>query len=122
MPFLDFRRLIKSFRYALRGFWYVVKGEQNVRIDLLAILVVAVLMVYFEVSLWQAVILVLVMSLVLTLELINTIFEKMVDVLQPRIHHYVEVIKDVMAAAVLVSSIGAIIIGILIFAPYFWTR
>jgi diacylglycerol kinase len=121
MIFLDLRRLIKSFRYAGRGFWYVVKSEQNIRLHLMASLVVFVLMVYFQVSLWQAVILVLVMTLVLTLELINTIFEKMVDVLQPRIHYYVEVIKDVMAAAVLVSSIGAVIIGILIFAPYFWT-
>ncbi len=113
---------MRSFRFAFRGFWYVIKSEQNVRIHLLASLVVVILMVYFQVSLWQAVILVLVMSLVLTLELINTIFEKMVDVLQPRIHYYVEIIKDVMAAAVLVSSIGAVIIGILIFAPYFWTR
>jgi len=122
MAFLDLRSLMRSFRFAFRGFWYVIKNEQNVRLHLLASLIVIVLMVYFQVSLWQAVILVLVMSLVLTLELINTIFEKMVDVLQPRIHHYVEVIKDVMAAAVLVSSIGAVIIGILIFAPYFWTR
>ena len=52
------------------------------------------------------------------MELINTIFEKVVDVLRPRIHHYAEVIKDIMAAAVLVSSIGAVIIGVLIFLPY----
>lgn len=120
MPFLDLRRLIKSFHYAGRGLWYVIKSEQSVRLQLLASLAIVILMVYFQVSLWQAVILVLVMTLVLTLELINTIFEKMVDVLQPRIHYYVEVIKDVMAAAVLVSSIGAVIIGILIFGPYFW--
>jgi diacylglycerol kinase len=122
MIFLDIKRLLKSFRYAWRGFWYVVKNEQNVRLHLLAALLVMVLIVYFQVRLWEAVILVLVMMLVLTLELINTIFEKMVDVLQPRIHHYVEVIKDVMAAAVLISSVGAVIIGILIFAPYFWTH
>jgi diacylglycerol kinase len=122
MPFLDVKKLIKSFRYAFRGMWYVTKSEQNIRLHLLASVMVIILMVVFQVALWQAVILVLVMSLVLTLELINTIFEKMVDVLQPRIHFYVEVIKDIMAAAVLVSSIGAVIIGILIFAPYFWTR
>jgi diacylglycerol kinase len=121
MMILDVKRLLKSFRYAWRGFWYVIRTEQNVRLHVVAVFVVIFLMVYFQVSLWQAVILVLVMTLVLTLELINTIFEKMVDVLQPRMHHYVGVIKDVMAAAVLVSSIGAVIIGILIFAPYFWT-
>ena len=79
-------------------------------------------MIYFQVSLWQAIILILVIASVLVLELINTIFEKMVDILRPRIHYYAEVIKDVMAAAVLVTSIAAVIVGILIFAPYFFPR
>lgn len=120
MPLLDVRRFALSFRYAFRGLWYAFKTEQNVRIHLLASLLVIILMVYFQVQLWQAIILVLVMCTVLTLELINTIFEKMVDILRPRIHYYVQVIKDIMAAAVLIFSIGAIIIGILIFAPYVW--
>ena len=79
-------------------------------------------MIYLRVSLWQAIILILVIASVLVLELINTIFEKMVDILRPRIHYYAEVIKDVMAAAVLVTSIAAVIVGILIFAPYFFPR
>ncbi|MFZ6036392.1 MAG: diacylglycerol kinase family protein [Patescibacteria group bacterium] len=122
MPTLDIRKLVKSFRFAFRGFWYVVRNEQNIRLHLLASLLVIILMVYVQVALWQAIILILVMMLVLVLELINTIFEKMVDILRPRIHYYAEVIKDVMAAAVLVTSIGAVVVGILIFAPYFWAR
>jgi len=118
MPFLDLKKLVKSFRYAARGFWYVFKHEQSVRLHLLASLCVIILMIYFQVALWQAIILFLVMTMVLVLELINTIFERMTDILRPRIHYYVEVIKDIMAAAVLVSSVGAVIIGILIFAPY----
>lgn len=120
MAAIDARKLLKSIRFAIRGFWYVVRTEQNIRIHLLASLVVVVLMVYFQVDLWQVIILILVMMLVLVLELINTVFEKMVDILRPRIHYYAEVIKDVMAAAVLVTAIGAVIVGILIFAPYVW--
>ncbi len=120
MAAVDIRKLSKSFRFALRGFWYVVRNEQNIRIHLLASVVVVVLMIYFRVALWQAIILILVILLVFLLELINTIFEKMVDILRPRIHYYAEVIKDVMAAAVLITAIGAIVVGILIFAPYVW--
>ncbi|MFA5051497.1 MAG: diacylglycerol kinase family protein [Patescibacteria group bacterium] len=119
MPLIDFAKLVKSFRYAGRGFWYTIKNEQNIRLHLLISLVVIILMVYFEVALWQVVTLLMVMMFVLVLELINTIFEKVSDILRPRIHMYVEVIKDVMAAAVLVASIGAVVIGILIFIPYF---
>ncbi len=120
MAAFDIKKFSKSLRFAIRGFWYVVRNEQNIRIHLLASLVVVVLMIYFQVTLWQAIILILVILLVFVLELINTIFEKMVDILRPRIHYYAEVIKDVMAAAVLITAIGAVVVGILIFAPYIW--
>lgn len=122
MPTLEIKKLFKSIRFATRGFWYVVRHEQNIRIHIFASIVVIILMIYFQVALWQAIILILVMMSVLVLELINTIFEKMVDILRPRIHYYAEVIKDVMAAAVLITSIGAVIVGILIFAPYIFAR
>ena len=120
MPIINFRSLVKSFQYAIKGFWYVFNNEQSFRLHLLATAVVLLFMIYFQVKLWEAVILFLVIIIVLVLELINTIFEKMVDILKPRIHFYAEVIKDIMAATVLVASIGALVIGILIFAPYIW--
>jgi diacylglycerol kinase len=119
---IDFKRLGKSFRYAANGFWYVFKNEQNIRLHLIASFGVIALMIYFQIALWQVIILFLVIMSVIVLELINTIFEKMVDILRPRIHYYAEVIKDIMAATVLISSIGAVIIGILIFAPYIWSK
>ncbi|MCH7492371.1 diacylglycerol kinase family protein [Patescibacteria group bacterium] len=122
MSAINIRKLGKSFRYATRGIWYVFKNEQNIRLQILVSIGVIFLMIYLRVSLWQAIILILVIASVLVLELINTIFEKMVDILRPRIHYYAEVIKDVMAAAVLVTSIAAVIVGILIFAPYFFPR
>lgn len=120
MTAFDIKKFLKSLRFALRGLWYVIRNEQNIRIHLLASLAVIGLMIYFQVTLWQAIILLLVIMIVFVLELINTVFEKMVDILRPRIHYYAEVIKDVMAAAVLITSIGAIVVGILIFAPYIW--
>ena len=119
---IDLKRLGKSFRYAANGFWYVFKNEQNIRLHLIASFGVIALMIYFQIALWQVIILFLVIMSVIVLELINTIFEKMVDILRPRIHYYAEVIKDIMAATVLISSIGAVIIGILIFAPYVWSK
>lgn len=119
---IDLKRLGKSFRYAANGFWYVFKNEQNIRLHLIASFGVIALMIYFQIALWQVIILFLVITSVIVLELINTIFERMVDILRPRIHYYAEVIKDIMAATVLISSIGAVIIGILIFAPYLWSK
>lgn len=114
--------LLKSFRYAVKGFRYVLANEQNFRIQIIASIIVCFLMVYFQVKVWEAVALIIVMGMVLILELVNTIFEKIVDILKPRIHHYVEVIKDIMATAVLMASVGAAIVGIIIFYPYIFGR
>ena len=44
--------------------------------------------------------------------------EKFLDLVKPRLHYHVEVIKDVMAAAVLLASFGSVIIGLFIFIPH----
>ncbi|MEA3357611.1 MAG: diacylglycerol kinase family protein [Patescibacteria group bacterium] len=109
---------MKSFGYATRGLIYALEREQNFRLHMVATLLVIVLMIFFGVTLMEAVILTIVIMLVLVLELVNIIFERLTDIVQPRIHHYAKVIKDLMATAVLVASLGALVVGILIFFPY----
>lgn len=116
------KRLVKSFHYASRGILIAWKYEQSFRIQLVAAIVVVALIFYLAVPLWQAIALLLMIMLVLTLELINSVLERFVDVFKPRIHPMVEEIKDLMAGAVLIASLGALIVGLLIFVPYFWIR
>jgi len=119
MSIVNLKTVLKSFRYAFHGFIYAFKTEQSFRIQIFASIIVIFLMIIFGVTILEAIILVLVMIMVLVLELINTVFEQLADILKPRVHSYVEVIKDVTACAVLIASIASIIIGILIFLPYF---
>ncbi len=81
--------------------------------------VVVIASIALPVSRKEAVVLLFSIVIVLVLEVLNTIIEHLVDMLQPRLHTYVRSIKDMMAAAVLLASIGAFFIGILIFLPYF---
>lgn len=113
------QRLIKSFHYAMRGLRQVWQTEQNFRIQTLVSILVIIAMLLFRVPTWQAIILIMLIVFVLVLELMNTITEKIVDILKPRMHMYVQVIKDLMAAAVFVSAFGAAAIGLIIFLPYF---
>jgi undecaprenol kinase len=75
-------------------------------------------MVLFQVTMAEAIILTMLIIFVLVLEVVNTIFEKMVDILKPRIHNYVAVIKDMMAAAVFIAALGAATVALMIFVPY----
>ncbi len=115
---LNLSKFAKSMGYAFRGLVYVFKSEQNFRIQCVGALVVLAAISFFNISLIESAILVLVIIMVLILELFNTVTEKFIDILKPRLHSYVEVIKDIMAAAVLVASMGAVIIGLLIIGPH----
>ena len=108
----------KSFSHALRGLRYVANHEKNFQNQLLAAFLVVIAMIYFQVTRGEMIVLILVISGVLVMELFNTVMERVVDILKPRIHPYARLIKDLMAAGVLLVSILALVIGILIFYPY----
>ncbi|MBI4779097.1 diacylglycerol kinase family protein [Candidatus Falkowbacteria bacterium] len=111
-------RLFKSYSYAVKGLFKTFREEQNLKIQIFASLLVLVLGIYFRISRLEWAVLTLVVCLVLTAEITNSAVERITDVLKPRINAYVKEIKDIMAAAVLLSSIAAIIAGVIIFLPY----
>ena len=112
------RRFKRSLRHAIDGIVYAVSRERNFRFEIVMAVVVIVFILVFKVKNWEAIILILMIMWVLILELINTVLERVVDILKPRIHPYARLIKDLMAAVVLISSIVALIVGIIIFYPY----
>lgn len=112
------RRLIRSFSYALKGILFAFKNERNFQIELVAGALAALAMFFFPLSGLERALIILSIALVLTLELANTALERVMDILKPRIHPYARVIKDMMAGAVLLTTLAAIAIGIAIFLPY----
>jgi len=115
---MNLNRMLQSFKDASKGLFYVFKHEQNFRIQIvLGILVIAVAF-WLKVGRAELVLLLLLIFLVIGLELLNSAVEKFADVLKPRLSFQIEVVKDIMAAIVLLSSLGATIIGLIIFWPY----
>jgi len=113
----DVKKLVRSFGNAARGIKFVAE-EQNFRIQAVITVIVALFVLFFRLKALETSILIMAIALVLTLEIINSIFERIVDVLEPRSHPHAKVIKDMMASAVLVASCGAVLIGIVIFGSY----
>src|SRR3989339_409897 len=115
----NLRILKKSFNYAVKGVRYAFKNEQNFRIQLVITSGVVILMFILKVRAWEAVALIFVIVAVLVLELVNTIFERFIDILKPRLLDQAKIIKDMMAAAVFLAAFGALVVGLIIFYPYF---
>jgi diacylglycerol kinase len=105
------RSLWRSFSNALNGLLLAARTEPNFQIHILATVTVIALVILL-------LMLLLVITAVLILELVNIAIERFADIMKPRIHHYARVVKDVTAAAVLIASLGALVIGIVILLPY----
>jgi len=107
----------RSFAFALAGLFYFLRTQRHARIHVRAAIVVFVAAAWLHVSRQDWAILILTVSLVLSLEAVNTAIEAAVDLASPQIHPLAKVAKDVAAAAVLISAIGAVAIGVFILGP-----
>lgn len=112
------KKIKDSFQYAINGLKETLIFERNFKIMIFIALIVIALMFYFETSRTEKAILFTAIFAVLTLELVNTAIERILDFLEPAHHEKVRVIKDLMAAIVLVACFGAVIIGLIVFWPH----
>ena len=112
------KRFFKSLKYSLRGLKFAFVSEQNFRIQTVVALLIIIGMIILPLQVLEIVVILIMIILVLMMEILNTALEYFTDLLKPRLHSYVYTIKDLMSAAVLVSSLGAIVVGIIIFTPY----
>ena len=112
------KKLRKSFGHAANGLKETLIHERNFKIMLGAALAIIAAMFYLPTSRAEKAILATTIFAVLTLEMVNIVIERLLDFLHPAHHEEVRVIKDLMAAIVLIASFGAAIIGLMIFWPY----
>lgn len=105
-----------SFGHAVRGLRVLLR-QPNARIHAVAAVLVTVAGCWAEVSSGQWLALVLAMTLVIAAEALNTALELVVDLASPQWHDLARDAKDVAAAGVLVCSLGACVVGILVFGP-----
>ncbi|MDI1297865.1 diacylglycerol kinase family protein [Methylotenera sp.] len=120
MPSFSIKKRLKSFSYALDGIQFMLKTQHNAWIHLAITMLTTSLGLIKNINTndWRW--LVVAIALVWFAETINTAFEFLCDVVSPDLHHSVKKAKDIAAGAVLICAIGAAILGILIFLPYFY--
>jgi len=108
----------KSMKHAIDGIIYAIKSERNFQIHLILLTFTVIVGLFFSITTIEWLVIITISSMVLFAELINTAIERMLDWLEPNHHDVVKIVKDLCAGAVLVCSIGAFIIGMIIFIPY----
>jgi diacylglycerol kinase (ATP) len=113
---------VAAFGHAFRGWAFVLKTQHNAWIHSIVAMAVIALGLWLNVSPRDWAVLVLTIAMVFTAEFINTAIEAVVDLASPVHHPLAKTGKDVGAAAVLVASLAAILVGLLILGPPLWTK
>lgn len=109
------RSLIESFNNSIEGLIYVLKTQRNMQLHFLIAFFVLLASVFLGIQKMQFVALLFAIAFVLVAELVNTAVEVTIDVASDSYTPLAKIAKDVAAAAVLLASINAIVVGILIF-------
>lgn len=108
----------RSFRFAFRGILDVLKYEHNFRIHITILLLVIAAGISLKISEYEWLIIIIVSALVLISECLNSSIEHLADAIKPDEDERIRKVKDIAAAAVLISAIAAAVTGAIIFIPY----
>ena len=109
--------LLKTLSYGFNGILYTLKHERNMVIHFLVMTLVIIAGIVFKISFVEWGVCFVLFALVLSLELMNTALENVVDLVTEEKKQKAKIAKDAAAGAVLVAAIFSVIIGISIFLP-----
>lgn len=112
--------LLKSFGFAFQGIKFLLKNERNFKIQFVVFLTVNTIAFSFHISKNEWIAVLICCLSVLSLEGVNTSIERLCNEIEPHFNPRIKIIKDTAAGAVLISSIFSVIIGLIVFFPYFY--
>jgi diacylglycerol kinase (ATP) len=113
---------IKAFRYAIIGWWFVIRTQRNAWIHMVVSVAVILLSIILQISATSWALIFLAIALVWIAEFLNTALEAVVDLATNHQHHELaRVGKDVGAAAVLIAAFTSMLIGLFVLGPPLWS-
>jgi diacylglycerol kinase len=108
---------LHSFKWAFKGIKDLLRHHPNAQVHTLATCLVVPLSFYLKISRIEWAIILLCIALVLSMEALNSAVEYLADKVSPEQDPLIGKAKDIAAAAVLLSSMGAALVGLLILGP-----
>lgn len=112
---MQFKKLVDSFNSAINGIINTVRTERNMKIHLVAAILVLIACFFFDISKMEFLILAITITMVMAAEVVNTAIEAVVDMNTNYYHPLAKIAKNAAAGAVLITAINAVIVGYVIF-------
>ena len=112
-----FKKRLLSFKYALRGIYLLFSEQANAKIHLSVSIVVIITALIIKLNTIEFCLILFCIDMVIAAEAFNSALEYLADRVEPNKDPLIEKSKDLAAAAVLICSIGAAVVGLIIFLP-----
>ena len=112
--------IFQAFQNAFAGIVHCILYERNMKIHMVATILVAILAWWLKLNLQEIIILVITVLCVVVAEMMNTVVEAIVDLVSPGIHPLAKIAKDVAAGVVLIAAIASVLIGYFLFVAKIW--
>ncbi|MBU5591021.1 diacylglycerol kinase [Clostridium sp. MSJ-4] len=112
---MKMKKLIDSFNYAIQGLIYSARTQRNMKIHLVATLLVLAACFIYDLTKIELLIITITVTMVIAAELINTAVESAIDATTNYYHPLAKIAKNTSAGAVLVTAINALIVGYITF-------
>ena len=113
-------KFVGGFAFAFAGLSYCFKTQINFRVHTAISLLVIILGVVLGLSWAEWALLVTVIIVVMTAEMVNTMVESLVDLVTQDYHPLAGIAKDIAAGVVLLTAVGAVVVGVFLFLPRLW--
>ena len=114
-PFIIHR--YKSLGYAFKGMFLLLKTESSIQIQFSLAILLTIAGFYFEITSLEWIIQIFAITLVMSVEALNTGLEKICDFVHEDFEVRIGFIKDIAAGAVAISSLGALLITLILYIP-----
>ena len=98
----------------------MLRTERNFQIEVFALIINLFLIVFLQLSQYDAAVILMSCFAVLSAEILNTAIEKICDIIQPEYDGRIKFIKDISAGAVLILAISSVFVGVLVYSKYFF--
>jgi diacylglycerol kinase len=112
--------VVRSAYHAFSGLMWVAPRTPSLRLGIVVVIALAAFGVLLRMTGVEIAMLVLVGTLLLAVETINTAIEMLCDYVQPQRDPKIGKIKDVAAGATAVTEIGAAIVVVVLLWPHVW--
>lgn len=109
------KKLLDSFNYAIEGIVYSVRTQRNMRIHMIAAILVLTACFFYDLNKMELLVITITITMVIAAELINTAVELAIDATTNYYHPLAKLAKNAAAGAVLVTAINAVLVGYIIF-------